>query len=435
MIAQDVTAVSLDAFRQKTAGKQVVLLYYWTSYRNLFLSHFLAQSGAGLLYYRIPGSQTALAQWLADLAAELEVMAGGFGAALRQALAESASRPDALGAALAADLNAFDTRPAVLFLDEIDRTPYDPTFERFARALVGSLAADSQIVCCGRSLTYAPWYDYIAAGQAVVLGTESRKDDVIFTVEQKPRPQLEVYALGRGYALVNGRHITNWDGALPHNLFFYFIDHPLVTRDMIFETFWPDLSVKEATNVFHVTKRKISERISVKVGSGHNYELTQYSGGFYVPSEKITRHYDVGDFTDALDRALTAADDDQEEALLAQAIALYRSPFVETINMPWAAQRRDQLRQSYAQALISMGRLCRRRGDFQRSLGFFVRALIETPAREDVHRDVMNLYLKLDMPGEAVRQYQALEKLLSEQLGISPSRESRELFDQIKARL
>jgi len=434
MIAQDITSVPLDAFRHKTAGKQVILLYYWTTYRSLFLWHFLASAGTGLLYYRLQRDQVPLVEWLADLAAELDTMAAGFGATLREALTASGSKPEALGQALAADLNAFGARPAVLYLDELDRTPYDAAFERFARALVGSLADDSQIVCCGRSLMYSPWYEYVASGKAAVLGTERRKDDAIFTVEPQPRPQLEVYALGRGYVLVNGRHIANWDGALPHNLFFYFVDHPLVTRDMIFETFWPELSVKEATNVFHVTKRKISERISAKVGSGQSYELTQYSGGFYLPSEKITRHYDVADFSDALERSLSAVSDEQEEALLAQAIALYRAPYVEAINMPWANQRREQLRQNYAQALINMGRLQRRRGDLQRALGFFARALKETPAREDVHRDIMNLYLKLDMPAEALRQYHALERLLDEQLRIPPARESRELFEQITAR-
>lgn len=432
MVAQAVTTVSLDAFRQKTAGKQVVLLYYWASYRKLFLAHLLSLAGAGLLYYRISADQTTLARWLGGLAAELERQGGG--AALRQALAGAKARPAELGAALAADLNAHGARPAVLCLDALDCAPYDTDFERFVRALVGALAADSQLVCCGRALAYQPWYDFVAAGKAVVLGTENRRDNVIFTVEQRPRPQLEVYALGRGYALVNGRQITNWDGALPHNLFFYFVDHPLVTRDMIFETFWPELSVKEATNVFHVTKRKISERLNVREDGGHSYELTQYSGGFYVPSAHITRHYDVGEFTDALDRTLTVSDDAQEEALLARAIALYRAPFAETVEMPWAAQRREQLRQSYAQALISLGRLHRRRGDLQQALGAFVRALNETPVREDIHRDVMNLYLKLELPREALQQYRALEHLLAEMLHIGPARESRELFEKIKAR-
>ena len=106
------------------------------------------------------------------------------------------------------------------------------------------------------------------------------------------------------------------DGALPRNLFFYFIDNPLVTRDDIFGTFWPTLSIKEATNVFHVTKRKISERITMKVEESGNYELTQYSSGFYMPGDKVVRHYDAGDFQDAVEKAATTMDEREEELLV-----------------------------------------------------------------------------------------------------------------------
>src|SRR5215813_9930867 len=151
----------------------------------------------------------------------------------------------------------------------------------------------------------------------------------MFRIEQAPKPQLEVYSLGRGYALVNGQPITNWDGALPRNLFFYFMDRNLVTRREIFEVFWPDLSVKEATNVFHVTKRKISERIGMKIQPEGNYELTQYSGGFYVPGDKLVRHYDVNDFQAAIERAMITADEDEEERLLLQAVEYYKADYLQ----------------------------------------------------------------------------------------------------------
>jgi two-component SAPR family response regulator len=220
--------------------------------------------------------------------------------------------------------------------------------------------------------------------------------------------------------------------ALPRNLFFYFMDHPLVTRDEIFETFWPNLSVKEATNVFHVTKRKISERISMKVGNDGSYELTQYSGGFYMPSEKIVRHYDVADFQDAIERSMVAMTDDKEKALLTAAIELYKAPFLQTVRMPWAVDRRDHLRQLYAQALISMARLHKRNQEWPHALGFFIRALKETPQREDIHREVMNIYLEQGMVEDARWQYHTLETILRETLGIGTSRESRELYDQIQ---
>jgi len=442
MVAQTITKVSIEMFREKSRDKKVVLLYPWTNYRTLFLTHFLRAKQNGLLYYRIKGEQSTLNGWLSEMVAELDEMLGGFGSHLQQAL-NGNSKPEALGEAFAADLAQHNGGEVALFIDEFDRAPLNGDFRKFIKAVIPALPDGIQLAFSSRLLTYQPWYDMVASGEAIVLGTEYRKDDVMFTIESAPKPQLEVYSLGRGYALVNGQPITNWDGALPRNLFFYFMDHPLVTRDEIFQTFWPELSVKEATNVFHVTKRKISERISMKVGSSKNYELTQYSGGFYMPSEKIVRHYDVSDFQDAIERSMIASEDTQEEELLARAIEVYKAPFLQTVMMHWTDERRDQLRQLYAQALISMARIYKRRGQkdsenpehLRTALGFFVRSLRETPEREDIHREVMTIYLKMNMPQDALAQYRNLEQVLRETLNIGTSRDSRELLSLIESKL
>jgi two-component SAPR family response regulator len=429
MIRQVVTRVSIDSFRNRSEGKKVVLLYPWTSYRNLFLSHFLDSAKNGLLYYRIPSTENNLIDWVQGLIKELDEVLGGFGSNTKQAFAKE--NPVELGQCLAVDLGQFSRESLVLFIDELDRVPHDDGFQKFIRALVDNLPKNAQLAFSSRLLTHQPWYEMVASGEAVVLGTEHRKNDVMFTVEERPKPQLEVYALGRGYALVNGQQITNWDGALPRNLFFFFIDRPLVTRDEIFEVFWPNLSVKEATNVFHVTKRKISERISMKVEGGGNYELTQYSSGFYMPSDKIVRHYDIADFQEAVEQALVTTDERKEENLLSRAIDLYKAPFLQTINMKWVEERREYLRQLYAQALIGIGRLQLRRDDKERALGFFTRALKEVQEREDIHREVMKLYLHMGMVNDARQQYHRLEEILQSTIGISPSRESREVYEKI----
>jgi two-component SAPR family response regulator len=432
MIYEQATKVSLESFRQRSAGKKIILLYPWTNYRTLFLGHFIANDHDGLLYYRIADGQDTLTGWLVGMAAEFDQMLNGFGEQLRKALNDGAG-PGELGKALAADLGNYSQKEVILYIDELDRVPFDSPFVKFIRALVTALQPGVQIAFSSRLLTYQPWYDFVQAGEAVILGTEYRKDDVMFTVEERPRPQLEVYALGRGYALVNGQPITNWDGALPRNLFFYFMDHDLVTRDEIFATFWPELSVKEATNVFHVTKRKISERIGMKIDERGSYELTHYSSGFYTPSDKLIRHYDVGDFQAAIERAMVTTDEAEEERLLMQAVDLYRAPFLQDTVMDWMNARRDHLRQLNAQALIGLGRLNKRRGDHESALGYFIRSLRETPEREDIHREIMSLYLKLDRKEDARAQYHNLVEMLRTNLGISPSRETQELFKLIEA--
>ncbi len=431
-LTRKVTRVSMDSFRERAEGKRIILLYPWTNYRNIFLSYFLNNARDNLLYYRILQDQSSLSRWLGDLVTEFNRVIGNFGQNLRAALQDG--QPVALAEALAADLGAFSSNQVILFLDEFDRTPHDDSFKEFVRALVGALPAHVQVAVSSRLLTYEPWYEFVASGEAVVLGTEHRKDDVMFTLERAPKPQVEVYALGRGYALVNGKEITNWDGALPRNLFFYFVDHPLVTRDQIFEVFWPDLSVKEATNVFHVTKRKISERIGMKIDEPGSYELTQYSGGFYMPSDKIVRHYDVGDFQEAVERATISGSEIEEENLLRRAIDIYRAPMLQTIQMKWVEERREQIRMMYAQALIGMGRLSKKRQEFEPSLGYFLRALKEVPEREDIHRSVMQIYAELGRFDDARDQYRRLELMLRETLNIEPSKETQRLLEMINAK-
>jgi two-component SAPR family response regulator len=434
MLQQLITNVSLDAFRQRTQGKKVVLLYPWTNYRNVFLTYFMNQAKDGLLYYRIPINESRLSDWLEGLVGEIANVLEGFGSSTKTALA-AGEGATVLASALASDLNAL--RPSeqiTLYIDELDRLPADDDFNKFFMTLVKELSHNVQIALSSRMLSHQPWYEMVQNGDAVVIGTEYRRNDVIFTVEDKAKPQIEIYSLGRGHVLVNGEPITNWDGALPRNLFFFFIDRPLVTRDEIFETFWPTLSVKEATNVFHVTKRKITERISLKVAADEDdYELTQYSSGFYMPSNKIVRHYDVSDFQESLEQALVASDERREEALYGRAIDLYKAPFLQTINMKWVDDRREHLKSMYSQALIGLGRIHQRRNDYEKALGYYVRALKEAPEREDIHREVMRLYLQLGMIHDARLQFRTLEEILSSTVGISPSKETRDLYEKVEA--
>ncbi len=432
MVEQVVTKVTLESFRERSSGKKVVILYPWTNYRTLFLTHFYHNNHAGLLYYRITEDQTSLTSWLGGMVAEFDKVKGDFGKALKAAL-ESRKKSVALAEALAADLAAIKAAQTILYIDELDRLPFDAEFEKFINTLVDSLPKNTQLVFNSRLLMHQPWYDLIERGEAIVLGTERRKDDGMFALEKKEHPQLEVYALGRGYTIVNGQQVDNWDGALPRNLFFFFMDRPLVTRREIFETFWPELPVKEATNVFHVTKRKISERISLKIDPTKTYEMTQYGGGFYTPGDKLTRHYDVFDFQSDVERAMISADEEQEEELLRRAVDYYKSPYLQDTEMPWIAQRREQLRLLNSQALISLGRIYKRRGDSEQSLGFFTRSLAHTPEREDIHREVMNIYLKLGRKQDAQLQYRQLAETLRTSYNINPSRETQDLHHIIEA--
>ena len=430
MFPHVVTNVSFESFRESSAGKKVILLYPWTNHRNVFLSYFLNDCNEGLLYYRLPEHTSDLAHWLGGLCSEIRIGAPEFGNVLERIL-ESGTASE-LGEALAADIEALALERVVLYLDELDRIPQDEEFRQFMNAVIANLPANAQLVISSRLLTYDPWISWVNRDEVVVLGTEHRSSNLLFAKQSRLKPQLEVYAFGRGHAVSNGREISSWDGALPRNLFFYFIDNPLVTRDQIFEIFWPKLSVRDATNVFHVTKRKITERISAYVDDGNNYELTNYSTGFYVPSEKIVRHYDVADFEQAMESALLSHDAHERELLYLRAIEICKAPFLHPVRLPWVEARRNQLKSMYAEALIGMARLKTDQSAWEEALGYFARALKEAPQREDIHRGAMQMYINLGRNADARQHYTVLERLLKRKLGVKPSGETQALLQQLE---
>lgn len=420
-----IASLQADHLREKVESAKVILTLPWTHRQSAYLAPLLDLYGDRLLYHRLRGDDLSLSAMLGNLLDDLQVTLPKFGGQTRSAL--KGGKGPKLGETLAADLADLKGKH-MLYLDEFDRLPVDSNIDKFLRTLVANLPANVTLMVNSRRLTHQPWYSFVKEGLAAVVGSEFAKDDGVFMVEKENRPRLEVYAFGRGYAVANGFVVDNWDGALPRNLFFYFMDNTLVTRSQIFQMFWPELPIKEATNVFHVTKRKIAERISMKINDGNNYELTRYANGFYTPADKLGRHYDVADFQSAVERALMTGDKAEEETLLRQAVELYRGPFLSEIDMDWIVARRDSLRQMYAQALIGLGRLTRRRDDLPEALGFFTRALVEVPEREDIHREVMNIYIKLGRNEDARRQYNLLADMLRTQLKISPSRETQELL-------
>ncbi len=219
--------------------------------------------------------------------------------------------------------------------------------------------------------------------------------------DQEDRVLLEVRALGTGRVMRDGKIVDHWDGLLPRSLFFYLVDKGMTTRNDIFETFWPTLSVREATNVFHVTKRKISEVLGV--------DLTDYWSGFYHISSKIELSYDVVRFSELLQDSAIASVDVAAD-MLQRALLIYRDDYLTSFDSEWVLTRRDELRQALADVLIGLAKAMQQQGKLPEALGLFLRAAVTNPQREDVAREAMLLYQEMGMPEDALRGLRPAER-------------------------
>jgi DNA-binding SARP family transcriptional activator len=298
---------------------------------------------------------------------------------------------------------------ACLIVDESDRAD-DEALAAYLSELLGQ-SGQIRVVLLGRRMPLP-----------VAANPRLREQSCLFPVaphiglpdySQLPAKNLlEVYALGAGQVILNGRRITNWDGTLPRALFFYLVDRGMVTRSEIFETFWPSLSVKEATNVFHVTKRKVNEVLGI--------ELTEYKAGFYHIAGNIELVYDTSLFSELVQQSHIAGAD-RAQRLLTEAVTLYKGRFLCQMTSEWTNYRRQQMIQDYGDAMLLLAKLVENEGDLDMTLGLYLRALETNRRREDVVRSIMELYLEREMHAAALAVYERLAVELDRTLGVSPA--------------
>ena len=414
---EQVAELAYRKFEDQMHDKPIVIIYPRHRSRGALVAMFMQYYGQNVVYYNTVHEQPLYA-WL-DTMINSAVFPVGFDQT--RAALDQKSEPEDLAAAFGSDLAALRSGPFMLLLDQFDRMVVDESADRFFRELPAHLS-HTQLVINARLLNLQPWNDLVLAGQAAVVGDDEAMGGSTYG-DDPALGQLEVLALSGGHVYIDGRPVTSWDGSLPRHLFYYFVDHPMITRDEIFAVFWPKMTVKEATNVFHVTKRKISERL------GH--ELTNYSSGFYIHSPRLNIHYDAQLFENAVDQAIE--DEDNAPALWYKAIQLYRDDYLSYINMPWVIERREALQNKYARALIGLGRFHRGLNDLDAALGYLLRALREKPDWEDVHQDVMMIYSQQGRIDDARRQYVQLTKTLDQMFGIKPSKDTTRLHDVLTA--
>ncbi|MCB9438604.1 MAG: hypothetical protein H6673_16650 [Anaerolineales bacterium] len=392
--------------------------------RTAILSLVLRHNTSPLYYFPLSTEDTFLYEMLQRLVADYQ-FPDDFGYDTNYGIDES-NDPRDWAVGFAADLAKLRSDPYILVIDQFDYVQHDSqAVDIFFNELAQRMPPHAQIVINGRELTKTPWNDLILNGHARAIGEETAVSDGIFRQDNQ-QGQIEFQSLsGSTRVLSDGRIVTSWDGSLPRVLCYYFIEHQMVTRNDIFEVFWPHLGIKEATNVFHVTKRKISEKLG--------YEITAYSNGFYIHSPRVNVLYDAREFEANMDFAI------QSETLSPshyyRAVQLYRHEYLPDVDMPWVVAKREKLRDYFVQALIGLGRLHAALGERNRSLCYYNRALSERPDREDVHRNIMQIHADAGHIRLAIEQYQRLEKTLKQKFNITPSQDSRSMYEALRALL
>ncbi len=200
-------------------------------------------------------------------------------------------------------------------------------------------------------------------------------------------------------------------------------------QEKIMNLLWPELAARAAANnlrqALHLARRTLgptqSASFSYLARQGALIELCP-NGSLWVDVE-------------AFEHAASTARRSHEPAAYRAALDLYAGELLpEDRYQGWVEERREGLRGTYLGLLLELAKLHEKRGEAEEAVEVLERVVADEPAREEAHVGLMRLYALNGRRGEALKQYERLEDILSREFAAAPATATRHLYREIAAK-
>lgn len=122
---------------------------------------------------------------------------------------------------------------------------------------------------------------------------------------------------------------------------------------------------------------------------------------------------------------------DKQAEQMAFALSLYTGDLLDGFYEEWVLRERERLRLLYLKSLAHLALQYRHRRAFEQSIACCQKILLHDPLREEIHRELMRLYLQSGQRALAVRQYEICRQVLEKELAIPPMEETQRLFHHL----
>ena len=127
-------------------------------------------------------------------------------------------------------------------------------------------------------------------------------------------------------------------------------------------------------------------------------------------------------------------------ARLQHQLSLYQGDFLEGLLVKdapefeeWALTQREHYRQKMVQLLAGLTEYHANRGEYEPAIAYVSRVLTLEMWREDLHGQLMLLYVRHGQRSKALAQYEICKQTLQQELHVVPSPETQALYERIKA--
>ena len=252
-------------------------------------------------------------------------------------------------------------------------------------------------------------------------------------------PRIDIYLFGTPRVEREGQALSVPRRKTLALLAYLAVTDKLQSRETLAALFWPDY---DPSSAFANLRRELS-RLKELLGEGDVLAVDRLQVSV-VPGADV--HLDVAAFRTLVNKTKTHGHTGDNLCAdcfkaLTQAVEIYRGDFMAGFNLSdspafddWRFFQGEELRQLLVEALQRLIERHISTGQYEQGIVYARRWLSLDRLHEPAHRCLMQLYAWSGQQAAALRQYQELQRLLHEELGLEPEKETRAIYERIKAR-
>ncbi|HSM70029.1 MAG TPA: BTAD domain-containing putative transcriptional regulator, partial [Anaerolineales bacterium] len=250
-------------------------------------------------------------------------------------------------------------------------------------------------------------------------------------IELHPGYQLRVQTLG-------GFQVWRGDEAIPSNgwrreksrqMFQLLLTyrHSPLDRDQISEYLWPEANIAIAQRNFKITLNTLYQVLEPEREPGSDSAFVFRDGTTYALRPNADIWIDAEDFLN-----LTKQPGKTEMNSLGEALALYHGDYLpEALYESWVAEEREMLASLFLESADRLTRLLIAKERYSDVVDLSQRVLTKDNCWERAYRHLMLAYDKLGDHGQVGRTYQRCTQALRDELNVSPSPETQDLYEKL----
>jgi len=205
------------------------------------------------------------------------------------------------------------------------------------------------------------------------------------------------------------------------------------SREVLSGIFWGEYSQEKARGSLNTALWKLKKTLEPQgIPVGTYLKITHLSE---VGFNRESRYWlDVEVFEEEINRISGCPVQMVQELHivdLEKALELYKGELLEGFYDNWALRERERLRALHLKSLIYLLQYYGFHGAWEKAITYGQQILELDPLREEIHREIMRLYMENGQRSLAVRQYEICRSTLANELGIAPMEDTQALYTRI----